>query len=232
MWRALQILAEGGASLIRISDVVTTTSRGVGALIQASGEKGLIEIERCEADEYSLTGQDGSVKVVDASVRDTMKVRPSWELAACRCCCRRPAMCAHASRVVGGMQASSVSGNVIMSGMIMALRASIQVETTSGSVVLKLTEFAGLVSLHSSGTITLKDETGSQWADVQKQTEDNYNTVTASVNCAAQANCAYLGQILVISKTGGITLTVDAWDQGASRRRRLIESGQHAADGE
>ena len=201
MWRALQILAEGGASLIRISDVVTTTSRGVGALIQASGEKGLIEIERCEADEYSLTGQDGSVKVVDATVRDTMK-------------------------------ASSVSGNVIMSGMIMALRASIQVETTSGSVVLKLTEFAGLVSLHSSGTITLKDETGSQWADVQKQTEDNYNTVTASVNCAAQANCAYLGQILVISKTGGITLTVDAWDQGASRRRRLIESGQHAADGE
>lgn len=47
------------------------------------------------------------------------------------------------------------------------------------------------------------------------------NTFTANVNCATQGNCAYLGELLIISKTGGITVTVDAWDQGAAARRRL-----------
>lgn len=133
---ASQLKAEGGASLIRVTGVTSTTSRGIGALIQASGEKGLIEVENTVADEFSLTGQDGSVKVVDVTCRDTMK-------------------------------ASSVSGNVIMSGLKLALRASVQVETTSGAVTVSLTEFAGFVSLHSSGSITVKNSDDSQWNDVQ-----------------------------------------------------------------
>lgn len=191
-----ELIIKGGASLIRVTGVTSSTTRGIGALIQAEGEKGLIEIIASTADEYSLTGTDGSVKCNDITVRDTLK-------------------------------ASSVKGNVILSGVNVKLRASVQVETTSGAITIKLAKFAGFVSLHSSGRITIKNKDEAQWSDVSETTVDNFNTATANVNCATIGNCPYLGELLVISKTGGITVTVDAWDQGAAARRRLVDSMQN-----
>lgn len=78
---------------------------------------------------------------------------------------------------------------------------------------VKLSKFAGFVSLHSAGTITVRDDTAAQWDSVSSSTQDNMNTVTANVNCASQNNCAYLGEVLVISQTGSIVISVDAWDQ-------------------
>ena len=161
-----QLKAEGGASLIRVTGVTSTTTRGIGALIQASGEKGLIEVENTVADEFALTGQDGSVKVVDVTCRDTLKVRVVATVAQ-RSQLRRVIASDTDAACVDPAQASSVSGNVIMSGVKLALRASVQVETTSGAVTVSLTEFAGFVSLHSSGTINVKNSDDSQWNDVQ-----------------------------------------------------------------
>lgn len=176
------LVASGEAALIRVDRVTSSTTLGVGALIDISSENGLIEIKDTTADELSLRGNEGSVRLERVTVHDTLK-------------------------------ASSVGGSVVATDVTMGLRGSIQIETSSGGIQLKLLKFAGLISLHTSGTITVVDHTASHYQDYSFQRADKMSAVTANVNCASQGNCPYLGEIVVTSSVGDIELTVAAWDQ-------------------
>lgn len=111
------------------------------------------------------------------------------------------------------LKAATSTGNVIATGLKAAPRASIQIETTSGAVTVKLTEFAGFISLHSAAAVVVTGKDQSHFADVQETTVENMHSFTATVNCATKDNCPYLGELLVTSDTGTISLTVDVWDQ-------------------
>mmetsp|Transcript_23334 Transcript_23334/g.81326 ORF Transcript_23334/g.81326 Transcript_23334/m.81326 type:complete len:845 (-) Transcript_23334:2603-5137(-) len=193
-----ELHGQGEASLVQVSNVVSENSLGTGALVRLSGIKGLVEAKDSESDNFNLRSQEGSVRATNVVVRENLK-------------------------------AASQSGTVVVDGAKIALGGSVQVETTSGNINIDLSEFSGFISIHTSGVATLAGCANGvcppHFADMvivtptAEELEDeeaaHVSSITGTVNCASEGLCAYRGELIVTSSTGGVTVNVDAWSTTA-----------------
>jgi hypothetical protein len=112
------------------------------------------------------------------------------------------------------LKAATGAGAVSLSALRMSARGVVQVETDSGDIIVSATNFAGIASIVTSGTITC---VGNGFDDANPCTVttsgDGGLTVVEQVdiNCRTRGDCAYLGQVTITSARGNVLLRMDRW---------------------
>lgn len=186
------VVLSGEASLVRIiNSVLMNENGGSNAILR--GSKGSLLVERVNAERLSLQGREGSARVLSTEVRESLKI-------------------------------ATTVGNVQITDLVTGPRAVVQIETGEGAVTIHAKQFRGIVSIVTSGSVTC-DGGGFEkryTADGSTEIDPCTGGATASsgltfveearVNCVTASNrndCAYLGEVTVVSNSGNVRLTFD-----------------------
>ena len=129
------------------------------------------------------------------------------------------------SSIGRSLRASSGAGDVTLSQLYFGPGSGVQVDTSSGDVTILAAEFAGIVSIVTSGAISCRGAgfdgaAGSACSvrSVELAVDGTQLNVVdqVTVNCAAQSDCPYLGGITITSSTGDVSVTMSPWARGGT----------------
>lgn len=125
------------------------------------------------------------------------------------------------SEIRESLKISTTAGSVLISDLVAGARAVIQVETNDGSIVLRVKQFQGIVSVVTGGSVKCSGEgfekryssDGTTEIDPCRNSAAAGSSLTfveeARVNCVTAANrndCAYLGEVTIVSNSGNVIL--------------------------
>lgn len=174
----------GDASFLRVANSTVASQYG-GASLNMNGVKGVVEVERAIADSMDLKGEEGSIRVRDAVVRDILKAATQY-------------------------------GSVEITGLTVAMGASVQIETIEGKIEVHLQQFAGIVSVLSGGQISCSGEGFDRECVAQSEEGTELAQADTTINCAAQGDCPYRGELIITSELGSVEIVADLWDRSTS----------------
>jgi len=121
------------------------------------------------------------------------------------------------------LRASAGAGAVQVLRLRLAAGATLQVDTDGGDVTVSADQFAGYVSVLTSGAVSCAGAGFDAGAAAAcgaaaaraEPSADGGAQLTAldqvAVNCAARGDCAYLGGLVVTSARGNVRLTMAKW---------------------
>lgn len=177
----------GQAALARVTWTKVTNTLGGGRLALTSGS-GSVEVTSSSVDILELRGDDGSVRVDNATVSVSLK-------------------------------ASTGTGPVSLQRLRIGARGGIQVETDTGGISVYATQFAGILSVVTGGSVSC---TGTGFDDANPCSQAGVSETGADggrlsvveavrVNCAARGDCPYLGGVTITSSLGSVVIRMDRW---------------------
>ena len=194
------VLMTGEASLVRIVNSVLLNENGGGS-VTLSGTKGSLLAEHVSVERLTMQGREGSARVLATEVRESLKI-------------------------------STTQGGVLITELVAGPRAVVQVETSEGSIVLRAKQFRGIVSIVTGGAVKCSgggferrfSSDGSREVDpcVGAKAGDGGSLTfveEARVNCVTASNrndCAYLGEVTIVSNSGSVVLEFDKYTPAAS----------------
>jgi hypothetical protein len=123
------------------------------------------------------------------------------------------------------LRASAGAGAVQVLQLRLAAGATLQVDTDGGDVTVSADQFAGYVSVLTSGTVSCAGAgfdsgaaaaCGARAARAEPSADGGAQLTaldSVAVNCAARGDCAYLGGLVVTSARGNVRLTMAAWSR-------------------
>jgi hypothetical protein len=160
----------------------------------------------------TVTATNGVVQVVDSDL-ETMVIRGETG-----------SVKMDDVRVRDQIRAATETGRVEMLRMRVDLGGSLLVDTSEGAVDIHLAEFAGYITVTTSGRLSCGD-LGSV-GDRQGFPPDSSCSVKslpngllqldANINCQRRNDCSYRSELVVTSLLGTVTVTADAWDRGVT----------------
>jgi hypothetical protein len=148
-----------------------------GSSVTLRGEQGSLQADHVNVEKLIMEGTEGSARVESSEIRESLKI-------------------------------STTTGDVYINELVAGSRAVIQVETTDGNILINANRFRGIVSVVTSGSVTCAGA-GFQSATECKASQSSANGLTfveeARVNCSD--DCAYLGELTIVSSSGHVTLS-------------------------
>jgi hypothetical protein len=116
------------------------------------------------------------------------------------------------------LRVSTTDGKVTIAQLRLAARAGLQIDTDAGAVEVWASNFAGILSVVTGGSVTC---TGAGFDEAQpcsRRTAEAGADGTpltvveqVNVNCLTRGDCAYLGGVTITSARGDVLVRMDKW---------------------